>query len=131
MNLISSTARGMRLTLAANKTKRRVLKTLLIKREYFKSLRILLSAATLLIIANKKYFQQLTPDSWENRLLPLNHPGRNVNVITTCSFNFPRNYVVQPFLSLLGLAFSLCYFTLLESLQRENVYFHFQIEVVA
>lgn len=97
MNLISSTARGMRLTLAANKTKRRVLKTLLIKREYFKSLRILLSAATLLIIANKKYFQQLTPDSWENRLLPLNHPGRNVNVTTTCSINFPRNYVVQPF----------------------------------
>ena len=131
MNLISSTARGMRLTLAASKTKRSALKTLLIKREYFKSLRILLSAATLLIIANKKYFQQLTPYSWENRLLPLNHPGRNVNVITTCSFNFPRNYVVQPFLSLLGLAFSLCYFTLLESLQRENVYFHFQIEVVA
>ena len=129
MNLISSTARGMRLTLTANETS--TLKTLLIKREYFKSLRILLSAATLLIIANKKYFQQLTPYSWENRLLPLNHPGRNVNVITTCSFNFPRNYVVQPFLSLLGLAFSLCYFTLLESLQRENVYFHFQIEVVA
>lgn len=105
MNLISSTARGMRLTLTANETS--TLKTLLIKREYFKSLRILLSAATLLIIANKKYFQQLTPDSWENRLLPLNHPGRNVNVIATCSINFPRNYVVQPFLSLLGLAFSL------------------------
>ena len=131
MNLISSTARGMRLTLAANETKRSALKTLLIKREYFKSFRILLSAATLLIIANKKYFQQLTPDSWEKRLLPLNHSGRNVNDITTCSINFPRNYVVQPFLSLLGLAFSLCYFTLLESLQRENVYFHFQIEVVA
>lgn len=105
MNLISSTARGMRLTLAANETS--TLKTLLIKREYFKSLRILLSAATLLIIANKKYFQQLTPDSWEKRLLPLNHSGRNVNDITTCSINFPRNYVVQPFLSLLGLAFSL------------------------
>ena len=107
MNLISSTARGMQLALIENETKRSALKILFIKREYFKSLRILLSAATLLIITNKKYFQQLTPDSWENRLLPLNHPGRNVNVITTCSINFPRNHVVQPFLSLLGLTFSL------------------------
>lgn len=68
--------------------KRSALKTLLIKREYFKSLRILLSAATLLIIANKKFFQQFFVAFRSHLLLVIFHVV-GIAAKRECLFSFP------------------------------------------